>query len=244
MSTEPSGACPAPLDVDFRIIEEFEQYVVVTKRHVVWRIHSHDDKTGKPFGPVFFSTQQNSRWDFEADPSIPNSHGVMCVGQTFQAALIETFSKKWPSMLVPVRPGMPAYSTARVLTPDDVNLKYASRLSIPADLKLFDLTHPGALSSVGLDAWVTSTKEYTFTRTWAQWFFKCPEIDGLIYSSRPGGARMTNYVLFNRVGLRAKLESGAKKARKLADWRFQLAQASRVLNFMVLSPLPRRRFTP
>ncbi|MEO6002291.1 MAG: RES family NAD+ phosphorylase [Opitutus sp.] len=240
MSTDSGSGKPAPLDVEFRIVPALKQYVHKTKREVVWRIHGHDKMADKPYGPIFFSDLGASRWDFRApDPHDPYSAGVLCVGRIFEAAIVETFGKQWPSVLAPVS-GLAPYASARVLTPDDVDRKYMSRITVPEGLRLFDLTRLGAMSSIGhgLDAWITATKDYATTRTWAQWFFRCKEIDGLIYSSRPGGAQTINFVLFNRPGVSSTLSFSSTRARTLRQWPVRLAKAGRLLNFTVLPPLP------
>ena len=240
MSTEPSDGCQAP-SVALRVDGALAQYVVPTTASVVWRIHSLNEKTGRTFAPVYFSRKEGSRWDFKSNSKHPYSDGVLCLGKTFEAAMIETFAKKWPSVLAPTRPDAKPYETGRVLTPDDCTRKSATPLHLPAGLRLFDLTAPAAMNSVGygLDAWLTATKAYHFTRSWSRWFFQCSDIDGLIYSSRPGGAQMTNYVLFSRPGLKGKLRAEAGQTRQLGQWRSLLRNASVVLNFTILAPLPK-----
>jgi hypothetical protein len=240
MSAKASFGCPAPLDVEFSVVKELAQYVVRTKAGHAWRIHAHNDETGLPFDPVFFSEQEGSRWDFKSDSKLPYSGGVLCIGKSFEAAVLESFSKNWPSVLTAKPAGAKPYEIARVLTADDLTRKYATRLGVPAGLRLFDLTATGAMSSVGhgLDAWVTATKAYDLTRTWSRWFFQCRDIDGLIYSSRPGGAKTINYVLFSRPGLKESLEANAGPTRRLGKWSRQIRRASKVLNFAILAPLP------
>jgi RES domain len=233
---------PAPTDRDFSIVPELAQYVVTTRRKLVWRVHGHDGSTGKPYHPVYFSNSESSRWDFRSQPSgtaVVNVDGVICVGASFTGALIEVFDKRWPSLLPPRSGSLAAYSNRRALTQSDITLKYATRLFLPSGLRLFDLTSPGALSSVGADGALTTTKDYRSTREWARWFFQCEQVDGLIYSSRPGGARLINYVLFNRPGVQAALSKTAGKTRPLKSWVLKLAQACKNLNVVVLSsPTP------
>jgi hypothetical protein len=237
MSTSPSLGYPAPSDRDFRIVPELEKYVVTTRTALAWRIHSHKAKTGKAYAPVFFSNAEGSRWDFQAQSSgasVVNVDGALCVGHTFTAALIEVFGKQWPTVLPPRGTAAASYLNQRVLTQDDITFKYATRLHIPAGRKLFDLTAAGALSSVGADAAITTTKEYASSREWSRWFFQCRNIDGLIYSSRPGGAQLRNYVLFNRPGLQGSLGGTAGKMRTLVDWDIKLTEACHELNVIVL----------
>ena len=89
-----------------------------------------------------------------------------------------------------------------------------------------------------MDGELTTTKDYATTQGWAKWFFQCRDIDGLKYSSRPGGSDLINYVLFNRPGLKVALERNAGKTLPLIRWSARLAEACQALNVIVLPKPP------
>ena len=242
MSTSTPLSYPAPTDRDFSIVPELEQYIVTTRKTWVWRIHGHNTSTGAAYPPIYFSNAESSRWDFKAQASgsaVVDVDGVLCLGASFTGALIEVFDKRWPSVLPTRGAGPVSLLNRRALTQDDILLKYATRVALPGGLHLFDLTAAGALSSVGADGALTATRDYRSTREWSRWFFQCKTIDGLIYSSRPGGSRLVNYVLFNRPGLGDGMTKTAGKTRALKAWPLKLAQACKVLNVVVLpKPTP------
>lgn len=219
-----------PLAYPFVLTSELRQYLAVLKTEDVWRLHGHDAKTGRPYDPVHFSKADTSRWNSSGGP------GVLCVGRTFAGSLLEYFSRDWPSVL---EPSGGLLGKRRALSYTEQSETYATRLKTPSGLRLYDLTKVGALHSLGLDALILTTKDYHLTRPWSQWFSNCLDLDGLVYSSRPGGARVTNYVFFQRPGLKAKLESTAGGAKSLLGYKTQLKRAARQLNIILLpAPTP------
>lgn len=237
MTTDPSAITfPPPPPVELTLQPGLERYLHTTGKEFVWRFHGHDVKTDKPFGPVFFSDREKSRWDFIGTSTLPHSSGVFCVGRSFTGSLLEYFSKGWPSLLDSNDPKLGLLAKRRVITYHEHTHVYVTRIQLHSGLRLLDLTKIGAFTSIGygIDAWLTSTKEYQFTRPWAEWFFRCVEIDGLVYSSRPGGAQARNYVLFNRPGLQPKLEKALGKTRQLGQWSKPFAKAQKELNILAL----------
>jgi hypothetical protein len=228
------AAHPCPPTAAFHLHPELERFVVTAPEHVVWRFHGHDKATYLPFGPIFFSEREDSRWDFKGDPLVTNSGGTLCLGKTFAGALMEYFDRDWPGFL---EAKGSVLAKQRALFAHDLTHVYVTRIRIPKGLKLFDLTKPGAMNAIGfkLDAWLTATKEYKDTRPWSRWFSQCGKIDGLIFSSRPGGAQVMNYVLFNRPGLAKVLQSSAGKTRALGRWEAQLTKAAEHLLFVIIS---------
>ena len=236
----PAGITSPPA-IPFTLVPELEKYVHVSGSEIVWRFHGHDKTNDKPYGPIYFSDKERSRWDFPSTGGVVLSAGTWCAGKSFTGSLLEYFSKGWPSVLEDKKTKTSLLASRRVITYYEHTHVYVTRVQIPEGLRLFDLTKVGAFASIGygLDAWVTSTKEYQYTRPWAQWFFQCTDIDGLVYSSRPGGADARNYVLFNRTGLDAKLVEGIGPTRRLGEWANQFKKAQEELNVIALSaPTP------
>lgn len=212
----------------FVLTTELQKYITPSAAEDVWRFHGHEAKTGLPYGPVHFSKADTSRWNSSGGP------GVLCVGRTFAGSLLEYFSRDWPSVLEPTT-GL--LGNRRALSHTDQTETYATRLRMQAGLKLYDLTKLGALNSLGLDGHILTTKEYHLTRPWSQWFSNCPQLDGLVHSSRPAGARAINYVLFQRTGLKARLEASAYGTKSLLGHQAELKRAAKRLNIFLL-PAP------
>jgi len=202
-----SDGLASPPDQPLLLGQHFARFVrVLQKPKTVIRLHGFDAETERPYAPVFFSVAGRSRWDH------PNGPGTLCVGLKMDAALFEVFGGTWPSVLVKQDP-----LRQRFLSWKDQQTCFRTHLTLPAGLRLLNLTQAGLLNLVGTDGLLLSSRHYAKTQEWGRWFGACSGIDGLIYSSRPGGSSLVNVALFKRRGLTAALERSQKNTKNLAQ---------------------------
>lgn len=165
---------------------------------VLYRVQSREHSTPVHYGA---DPHGDKRWNppSDADPS----YGVMYVGTSPQAALVETLLHDAGDCVIGL-----AELTSRVLW----------AFTTVADIPVIDLMGP-ALKRIHQDSKLLSTDDLRYPKAWSQALHRaCPKAQGLLYPARPA-PKYACLALFDRSRetIVASVDRNAS-ARPLIDW--------------------------
>lgn len=177
---------------------ELPELVLLPAGTALCRVQSRRHATPIHYGN---DPQGDKRWHPPANAS--PLYGVMYVGMSPQAALVETLLHDAGDVVIGL-----AELTARVLW----------TFTTAADLPVIDLTGP-ALKRIRQDSKLLSTDDLRYPKSWSHALHQaCPEAQGLCYPARPA-PKYASLALFarSRATLSAAFNRNAS-VQPLIDW--------------------------
>ena len=181
------------------------------KSGILYRLHSTDLSTGKPWEPVFFSKRGATRFD----PT--DGVGTLYVAKSLAGAVLEIFDDRWG----------PVGSIERTFTKSELETWWVTLIDLPTS-SMFE-TMGINLSKIGTDTQLLSGDHAT-AREWALRLMNHPDrIGGISYASRHDHTK-DNLAVFLRAGLMPQIYDANLASNNVSGWQREAHHGTVIVN--------------